>query len=55
MSNGGAYLVRCGDINVGSLVNIFVNIRCKTAAGLGASREMKIALADKRQCTFFGI
>ncbi|XP_019849049.1 PREDICTED: cleavage and polyadenylation specificity factor subunit 1-like [Amphimedon queenslandica] len=53
-SSGGANLVRCGDIHVGSLVNVFLNIRCKTSAGLGASREMKIALADKRQCTFFG-
>lgn len=54
-SNGGASLVRCGDIHVGSLVNVFLNIRCKTSAGLGASREMKIALADKRQCTFIGM
>jgi cleavage and polyadenylation specificity factor subunit 1 len=53
-SNGGSNLVWCGAINIGSHVNCFINIRCKSSATLGASREMKIALLDKRQCTFFG-
>lgn len=53
-SNGGSFLIRRGDFNIGSLANVFLRVRCKTSAGLGASREMKIALADKRQCTFIG-
>lgn len=47
-------MIRRGDFNIGSLANVFLRVRCKTSAGLGASREMKIALADKRQCTFIG-
>ena len=54
-SNGGAFLTRQADFNAGTNINVFLRIRCKTSASLGASHEIKIALADKRQCTFFGV
>ena len=54
-SNGGAFLTRRGDFNIGSVVNAFVRIRCKSSAGIGAPSEMKIALMDKRQCIFYGM
>ena len=53
-SNGGLYLVRRGEFNLGAHINVFFRIRCKTSAGLGASRELKIAFADKRHISFFG-
>ena len=53
-SNGGAFLTRQGDFNVGSIINTFVRIRCKSSAGLAASTEIKIALMDKRHSLFYG-
>ena len=40
---------------MGSIINTFIRIRCKSSAGLTASTEIKIALMDKRHCLFYGM
>lgn len=53
-SNGGLYLTRRGDFNVGAHISSFLRVRCKTSAPLGASQEIKALMAEKRHVTFFG-
>ena len=53
-SNGGMYLTRRGDFNAGAKISTFLRIRCKSSAPLGAPREIKALMAEKRHVTFFG-
>ena len=53
-SSGGRYLIRQGDINVGSHVNAIFRLRCRSCAPLGASHEMQVLMQDKRHTTYFG-
>ncbi len=53
-SDGGLYLTRRGDINVGAHVNCFLRVHCKAAAPPGASNEVKALLVEKRDVTFLG-
>jgi len=53
-SNGGMYLTRRGDFNAGAKISTFLRIRCKSSAPLGAPREIKALMAEKRHITFFG-
>ena len=53
-SNGGLYLTRWGEFNAGAHINAIFRLRCRTAAPLGASQEIKALMADKRHITYFG-
>jgi cleavage and polyadenylation specificity factor subunit 1 len=52
-SNGGRYLIRQGDINIGCHVNAMFRMRCRPSAPLGASHEMQVLMQDKRHTTYF--
>lgn len=54
-SNGGRYLIRQGDINMGSHVNTMFRLRCRSSAPLGTPHEMQVLMQDKRHATYFGI
>lgn len=53
-SSGGRYLIRQGDINVGSHVNIMFRLRCNSSAPLGSPHEMQVLMQDRRHTTYFG-
>ncbi len=53
-SDGGLFLTRRGDFNVGSHVNAFLRVHCKSAASPGASNEVKALMVEKRDVTFLG-
>lgn len=51
-SSGGMYLIRRTDFNVGAHVNAFFHVQTKSSASLGAPREVKQLMTDKRHVTF---
>ena len=53
-SNGGQYLIRLGEINVGSHINAMFRLRCRSSAPLGAPHEMQVLMQEKRHATYFG-
>lgn len=53
-SSGGRYLIRQGDINIGSHVNTTFRLRCRSSAPLGSPHEMQVLMQDKRHTTYFG-
>lgn len=54
-SSGGRYLIRQGDINIGSHVNTIFRLRCRSSAPLGSPHEMQVLMQDKRHTTYFGM
>jgi cleavage and polyadenylation specificity factor subunit 1 len=52
-SSGGRYLIRQGDINVGSHVNAMFRLRCRSSAPLGSPHEMQVLMQDRRHTTYF--
>ena len=54
-SSGGRYLIRQGDINIGSHVNTIFRLRCRSSAPLGSPHEMQDLMQDPRHTTYFGI
>lgn len=51
-SCGGLYLIRRTDFNVCAHVNAFFHVQSRSSAPLGASREVKQMMTDKRHVTF---
>ena len=53
-SQGGKHLVQQCDINAGARVNCLFRIKCKPSISPMLSREIQVAVTERRHATYFG-
>jgi len=54
-SQGGKHLVQRCDINAGAQINCLFRIKCKPSVSPMLSREIQMAVTERRHVTYFGI
>jgi len=54
-SQGGKHLVQRCDINAGAKINCLFRIKCKPSVSPLLSREIQVAVTERRHATYFGI
>ena len=53
-SQGGKRLVQRCDINAGTRINTLFRIKCKPSVSPTLSRDLQVAVTERRQATYFG-
>lgn len=53
-SQGGKRLVQRCDINAGTRINTLFRIKCKPSVSPTLSQELRVAVTERRQATYFG-
>ena len=54
-SQGGRKLVQRCDINAGTRINTLFRIKCKPSVSPTLSREIRVAVTERRQVTYYGM
>ena len=54
-SQGGKRLVQRCDINAGARINTLFRIKCKPSVSPLLSREIRVAVTERRQATYYGM
>lgn len=54
-SQGGKRLVQRCDINAATRINALFRIKCKPSVSPMLSREIRVAVTERRQATYYGM